>query len=167
MDLEPHHLNVEKIIIAAISENNAIGKEGDIPWEIPEDMKHFKEKTMGNPVIMGRKTYQSIPENYRPLTGRTNIVLTRSGFKPEEKNVEVANSLEQAYELAENIGEKAFIIGGASVYREALKHADKMILTEVHREVDGDTFFPEWNQEEWKEIQRDRREDFDFVTYTK
>lgn len=156
---------MEKIIIAAVSENNAIGKDGDIPWDIPEDMKHFKETTMGNPVIMGRKTYQSFPEPVRPLPGRTNIVLTRSDFQPEDESVKVANSLSEAYEIAEETSEKAFIIGGASVYEEALKDADKMILTEVHREVDGDTFFPDWNGEAWREKEREERDGFDFVKY--
>ena len=158
---------MEKIIIAAVSENNAIGKNGDIPWDIPEDMKHFKDTTKGNPVIMGRKTYQSFPESVRPLPGRTNIVLTRSGFEPEDESVKIANSLEEAYELAEEFSEKAFVIGGASIYEEALKDADRMILTEVHREVDGDTFFPDWNEEAWKEVKRDEREEFDFVEFEK
>jgi dihydrofolate reductase len=158
---------MEKIIIAALSENNVIGKNGDIPWDIPEDMKHFKETTKGNPVIMGRKTYQSFPQSVRPLPGRTNIVLTRSGFEPEDESVKIANSLEEAYEIAEKLSEKAFVIGGASIYEEALDDADKMVLTEVHREVNGDTFFPEWNEEAWKEVKRDEREGFDFVKFEK
>lgn len=156
---------MEKVIIAAVAENRAIGKNGDIPWDISEDMKHFKETTMGNPVIMGRKTYQSFPESVRPLPGRTNIVLTRSGFEPEDESVKVANSLDEAYEIAEEYGDKAFIIGGASIYEESLKAADRMILTEVHREVDGDTFFPEWDENAWEEIERDDRSEFSFVEY--
>lgn len=156
---------MEKIIIAAVSENGAIGKNGEIPWNIPEDMKHFKETTMGNPVIMGRKTYQSFPKNVRPLPGRTNIVLTRSGFNPEDESVKVANSLEEAYGIADEISDKAFIIGGSTVYKKALKDADKMILTEVHREVNGDTFFPDWNEESWTETDREDHNGFSFVTY--
>lgn len=156
---------MEKIIIAAVSENGVIGKNGKIPWDISEDMKHFKDKTTGYPVIMGRKTYQSFPENFRPLPERTNIVLTRSDFNPEKESVKIANSLEEAYEIAENIDEKAFIIGGSSVYERSLEDADKMILTEVHRDVDGDTFFPEWNHENWEEVSRDERDGFDFVEY--
>lgn len=158
---------MKKIIIAAVAENNAIGKDGDIPWDLPEDLKHFKETTMNHPVIMGRKTFQSFPESVRPLPGRTNIVLTQSGFEPEDESVRVVNSLGEAYEVAERIDDKAFLIGGASVYEAALKHADKMILTEVHRKVDGDTFFPDWDEEAWKEVDRDRREDFDFVEYSR
>jgi len=158
---------MEKIIIAAIAENKAIGKNGDLPWHIPEDMKHFKNTTTGHPVIMGRKTYQSFPENVKPLPNRTNIVLTRSNFEPEDESVKKANSLEKAYRQAEKLDEKAFIIGGASVYRQAIKDADKMILTEVHKEVDGDTFFPEWDKNQWEETDREKKDGFDFVTYTK
>lgn len=158
---------MEKIIIAAIAENKAIGKNGDLPWHIPEDMKHFKNTTTGHPVIMGRKTYQSFPENVRPLPNRTNIVLTRSNFEPEDDSVKIANSLEKAYRQAEKLDEKAFIIGGASVYRQAIKDADKMILTEVHKEVDGDTFFPEWDKNQWEETDKEKKDGFDFVTYTK
>jgi len=158
---------MEKIIIAAIAENKAIGKNGDLPWHIPEDMKHFKNTTTGHPVIMGRKTYQSFPENVKPLPNRTNIVLTRSNFEPEDESVKKANSLEKAYRQAEKLDEKAFIIGGASVYRQAIKDADKMILTEVHKEVDGDTFFPEWDKNQWEETDKEKKDGFDFVTYTK
>lgn len=158
---------MEKIIIAALADDNAIGKDGDIPWDFPEDMKHFKETTMGNPVIMGRKTFQSFPESVRPLPGRTNIVLTRSDFEPEDESVKIANSLQEAYEMAEDISEKAFVIGGASVYEKALNDADKMILTEVKKKVDGDTYFPQWEEEAWREIDRDKRDGFDFVEYVK
>lgn len=156
---------MEKIIIAAVSENNVIGKKGKIPWDIPQDLKHFKQKTMGNPVIMGRKTYQSFPETVRPLPGRKNIVLTRSGFEPQDDSVEVVNSLEEAYDLAVELSDKAFVIGGSSVYEEALEDADRIVLTEVHREVDGDTFFPEWSDGNWEEVERDERDGFDFVEY--
>lgn len=156
---------MEKIIIAAVSENGVIGKNGDIPWHLPEDLKHFKEKTMGNPVLMGRKTFQSLPEDYRPLPGRKNIVLTKSDFEPENKDVETAEDLEKGFEIASQHGEHVFVIGGASVYREALETADKMVLTEVKREVDGDTFFPDWKQDEWREVERDEHEELDFVEY--
>lgn len=158
---------MKKIIIAAVSENGVIGKDGDIPWNIPKDMEHFKETTIGNPVIMGRKTYQSFPETFRPLPGRTNIVLTRSDFQPDDDTVKVAYSLEEAYSIADKLSEKAFIIGGSTVYEQALKDAEKMILTEVKKKVDGDIFFPEWNKEAWKEINRDKRDCFDFVEYVK
>jgi len=156
---------MEKILIAAVSENSVIGKDGDVPWKIPEDMKHFKQKTMDHPVIMGRKTYQSLPEDYRPLPGRTNIVLTRSGFEADDESAEIVNSLGEAYEEAGKLDDKAFVIGGGSVYEAALEDADRMILTEVHREVDGDTFFPEWDEEVWEEVSREEHDGFDCVEY--
>jgi len=156
---------VEKVIIAAMDESRVIGRNGEIPWDYPEDMKHFRQKTTGHPVIMGRKTYQSIPEDYRPLPDRTNIVLTRSGFDPEDESAEIVNSLDEAYEEARELDERAFVIGGASVYEAALEDADRMILTEVHREVEGDTFFPDWDDEAWEEVERDERDGFAFVEY--
>ncbi|WP_414836833.1 dihydrofolate reductase [Candidatus Nanohalococcus occultus] len=158
---------MKKVIIAAVSENRAIGKDGEIPWQIPEDLKHFKEKTTGHPVIMGRKTFESLPESHRPLPGRTNIVLSRSGFDHTKESVRSANSLDEAYRIADELAEKAFVIGGASVYRQALKDADRMILTEIHERYEGDTFFPEFEDGNWREVRRDEREGFDFVKYRK
>jgi len=157
---------MQKIIIAAVAENNVIGKDGDIPWHYSEDMKHFKQKTTGHSVIMGRKTYFSLPEDFRPLPDRKNIVLSRS--EPElPESVELANSLDEAWEKAEEHSSKAFIIGGAGVYKQAMQGADRMILTEVHEEYEGDTFFPEWNKDNWEEVKRDNREKLSFVEYRK
>lgn len=155
---------MNKIIIAALAENGVIGKDGDIPWHHPKDLKHFKQLTTGNPVIMGRKTYESLPENYQPLPNRTNIVLTNSDFEADE-SVEVANSLEEAYNIAKSLSENAFIIGGASVYKQALDTADKLVLTEIHESYEGDTYFPEINDENWKETKREDEEELSFVTY--
>lgn len=156
---------MEKIIIVAVSENNVIGKDGDIPWHIPEDLKHFKEKTTENAVIMGRKTFESLPEDYKPLPERKNIVLTRSGLENKYEQVEEVESLEEAYSEAEEFGEKAFIIGGASIYEQTLDQADKLVLTRVHEEYNGDTFFPEINKEKWIEEDRDDREKLSFIEY--
>ena len=139
---------MEKIIITAIDEERGIGKDGDIPWHYSEDMKFFKEKTMGNPVIMGRKTYESLPEDYRPLPGRKNIVLTRSD-KSFHESVSKANSLEEAFEVAEEHGDKVFIAGGSSVYKQSLPHVDRIIITEIPDIYDCDRFFPEL-KDEWK-----------------
>lgn len=158
---------MEKIIIVAVSENNVIGKDGDIPWHIPEDLKHFKEKTTGNSVIMGRKTFKSLPEDYRPLPNRKNIVLTRSGLEEKPKGVEEVESFEDAYESAEEYGEKAFVIGGASIYEQALDDVERIVLTRIHEEYDGDTFFPEINEEKWEEVERDNRENLSFIEYTR
>ena len=157
---------MEKIIIAAVAEDGTIGEDGDIPWHYSEDLQHFRETTMGYPVVMGKTTFYSLPEDFRPLEGRTNIVLTRSGI--ENESARVANSLDEAWRIAEEVGkEKAFIIGGASIYEQTLEEADKMIITEIHQEYDGDTFFPEWEEENWKEISRDDRGEFSFVEYEK
>lgn len=150
--------------MAAMAENRVIGKDGDIPWHYPEDLKHFKELTTGHPVVMGRKTYFSLPEGFRPLPDRTNIVLTRSNPDvPEE--VEVAGSFDEAWKIASEVDDKVFVIGGASIYDQTLEEADKMILTFVHEEYDGDTYFPEWDESKWEEVERDDREELSFVTY--
>ena len=156
---------MEKIIIAAVAENNVIGKDGDIPWHIPEDLQHFKGKTTEHTVVMGRKTFQSLPNSFKPLPDRQNIVLTRSDFSKENESVTVANSLDQAWQKSEN--EKIFIIGGAGIYRQTIDEADKMIITEVHEEYKGDTYFPEWNQENWEEVERDERGEISFVEYSR
>lgn len=155
---------MEKVIIVAVSENGVIGKDGDIPWHFPEDLKHFKEKTMGHPVVMGSSTYRSLPEDFRPLPGRKNIVLTRSGLEVDE-SVSVANSLEEAWKIAGKESEKAFIIGGASIYEQTLDEADKLVLTRIHQEFDGDTYFPDWDEDNWKEIEREDKEELSFLEY--
>ncbi|PSG98783.1 MAG: dihydrofolate reductase [Nanohaloarchaea archaeon SW_7_43_1] len=154
---------MEKIIIAAVAENNVIGKDGDIPWHYSEDMKHFKQKTTGNTVIMGRKTFQSLPDSFKPLPDRQNIVLTRSDFSPQSESVTVANSLDEAWVRANN--EKVFIIGGEGVYEQSLEQTDKMILTEIKGEYEGDTYFPEWNEEKWRETEREEKNEFSFVEH--
>ena len=141
--------------VVALSDNGVIGKNGDLPWHIPEDLKHFKAVTMGKPIIMGRKTYLSIG---KPLPGRTNIVLTRQeDFKAD--GVQVVHSFDDALSAAraEN-PEEIMVIGGAQVYEEALSRADRLYLTYVHKEVEGDTYFPSFNEDEWQE--RERRESY-------
>lgn len=136
---------MEKIIIAAFDEERGIGKNKNIPWHYSEDLKFFREKTTGHSVIMGRKTFESLPKNFRPLPDRENIVLTRSGLN--EESVKVANSLDEAFEIAEN--EKVFIAGGASVYEQTLSLADKMVITRIPDTHGCDTFFPEWRENNW------------------
>lgn len=138
---------MKKIIIAAMDEEKAIGKDGKIPWHYPEDLKQFKDKTTGYSVLMGRKTYESLPEDFRPLPNRENIVLTRSNPDLDER-VKIVNSLDEAYEEAKN--DKLFIAGGASVYEQTLDSADKMVLTRIPEKHEGDTFFPDWNDEKWE-----------------
>ncbi len=154
---------MKRIIIAAMDEENAIGKDNEIPWHYSEDLKYFKEKTTGHSVLMGRKTYESLPESFTPLPDRQNIVLTRSNPDLGE-SVKVANSLEEGFEIAEN--EKVFIAGGASIYRQTLDLADKMLITRVPRDHNGDTFFPEFNEDNWKLESSTKSGDLIFEEYT-
>jgi dihydrofolate reductase len=142
-------------LIVAAAENGVIGKDNDLIWHLPNDMKFFKETTLEHHVIMGRKNFESIPHKYRPLPNRTNIVITRqSGYKAE--GCIVVNSVEAALEIAkENEDKEPFIIGGGQIYKLALEAnlIDKIYLTKINHTFDGDTFFPEL-ENEWKEVER-------------
>lgn len=161
-------------LIAAVAENMVIGKNNDLPWNLPDDMKYFMQTTKGHYVIMGRKNFESIPEKFRPLPNRTNIVVTR------QKNFDapgciVVHTLEDGIRIAaENQQEETFIIGGAEIYREAMQYSQRMYLTEIKAEIDGDTFFPTFDKKEWRELSRlhhgtdeRHRYSFDFVVYEK
>lgn len=137
-------------IIVALAANNAIGKGNDLLCHIPGDLKRFKALTINHSVIMGRNTYESLPNG--PLKERRNIVLTHSDIKID--GCEMANSLEQALELTKNEDE-VFVIGGGKVYNEALKVADKLYLTLIHKDFDGDVFFPEIDYSQWKELSKE------------
>ena len=143
-------------LIVAAAENGVIGKDNDLIWHLPKDMRFFKETTLGHHVIMGRKNFESIPHKYRPLTDRTNIVITRqSGYKAE--GCILVNSVVAALDIAKNNGDtEPFIIGGGQIYKIALEQnlVDRIYLTKIHHTFDGDTFFPELNSE-WKEINRE------------
>lgn len=157
---------MEIVLIAAVARNGVIGNNGEMPWYYPEDLKHFKRITMGSPVIAGRKTHESIIERLgHPLPGRTSIVLTRTGVPDHEDVIEV-DSVEAALTAAEQtMCEEVFVIGGATVYEQFLPEADTMILTEINEEYTGDTYFPEWNANEWTQTDSDAREDLTFTTY--
>lgn len=147
-------------VIAAVSKNGVIGSNGALPWHISEDLKHFKTLTTGHAVIMGRKTYESIG---RPLPNRRNIVVTRNA-QWSAPNVEVAGSLADAVVLAQRTDPLPFVIGGAELYREALRTATHMYLTHVPREVEGDVYFPELNPELWIPIEQSQGTEVSFVT---
>jgi len=152
-------------LVAAVAANGIIGANGKLPWHIPEELKHFKKLTLGHPVIMGRRTWESLKG---PLPQRENIVVTRqAGY--DAPGAAVANSLDAA--LAMCIGEPvAFVIGGTQLFEEALPIAAGMVLTEIQRDYQGDTWFPRWDRAQWKETQREAHTAasgvrFDFVLY--
>ena len=156
-------------IIAAISKNNVIGNENKLLWNIPLDMKFFKNTTMGHPIIMGRKTFLSIG---RALPNRRNIVITRDeNFSFE--NVEVFHSIDEIISLFKNTNEEAFVIGGADIYKQFLPIVDKLYITHVDEEFIGDTVFPEidnniWKKETENKIEKSEENPYQirFVTYT-
>lgn len=159
-------------MIAAVAANGVIGKNNDLVWNLPDDMKFFMQKTSGHHVIMGRKNYESIPEKYRPLPNRTNIIITRQEAY-QASNCIIVNSLEKALHVAKENGEQeAFIIGGGEIYKMGMDEADILYITEIDANFDGDTYFPEFNKWDWEEVQRTHHEEddrhdhtFDFVTY--
>ena len=151
-------------LIAAISENNCIGKDNALLWNIREDMKHFKDVTSGNIVLMGRNTWESIPEKFRPLPNRKNIVITRDMNYEVPEGVEIYSSIDEALEKYKN--ENVFIIGGASIYKQTIEIADQLFITEVHQVFEGDAFFPEIDKNVWQEVEREDYEGFSFVEYS-
>lgn len=153
-------------VIAAVSENGIIGCNGKIPWSIPEDLKRFRNLTMGNAVIFGRKTFESIG---KPLKGRLNLVVSRSAVF-EDENLVTVKSFEDALRTARSKGyEKAFACGGTEIYREALPEASIVYLTKVHETVEGDASFPPFNESDYVIIEENTAENkkYTFVTYRK
>ncbi len=150
-------------IVAAVARNGCIGKDGVLPWRIPEDMQRYRRITMGKVVVMGRKTWESIPERHRPLPGRTNVVVTRQADYPLPADVVRVESLEEA--LAAFGGRDVIINGGGTIYEHAMASADALDVTHVHRDVFGDTFFPAIDPDVWRETWREDHDGFSFVTY--
>lgn len=138
-----------KSIIVAVAENNVIGKDNKLIWHISDDLKRFKALTMGHSIIMGRKTFESIG---KPLPGRRSVIITRNRNYSME-GCEVVHSLEAALELTKT-EEEVFIIGGAEIYKQAIVFADKIYLTSIFHSFDGDTFFPEIKENEWKLVEK-------------
>lgn len=151
-------------IIAAINNKRAIGYRGGLPWpSLKEDMALFKRLTWGHVVIMGRKTWASLPASKRPLPGRVNVVLSRDlSFAPGD--AWVVRSLDVLIKRCERFGtDKVFIIGGAQVYEDALKHADVLHLSLIDDDHDGDVFFPQYNPDDWREVERVPFEGFTYL----
>ena len=157
------------ILIAAAAENNALGKDNELLWHLPEDFKRFKQTTSGHYIIMGRKTFKSFP---KPLPNRTHVIITRQKNYLAEGCI-VVNSLEDAISISPK-NEDVFIIGGAEIYSQSIETADKIELTRVHCEFEADAFFPEFNASEWNLVfsekhTKDEKHKFDFTfeTYVK
>ena len=155
-------------LVAAVARNGAIGKNSQLLWQEPQDQRHFRATTLGHPVVMGRKTWDSLPARFRPLPGRQNVVVTRNPTL-HFAGAQQAASLQDALQLLAGTAQ-VFVIGGAQLYAQALPHADEMVLTEVDADLDGDVFFPAWAPEDWTAISRDAHTaangtPFAFVTY--
>ena len=155
-------------LVSAVARGGVIGRAGTIPWRLPEDMAHFRELTRGHPVVMGRKTWESLPDRFRPLPGRRNVVVTRNPIWSAE-GAERAESLEDALRLVDR-AERVFVIGGGELYAAALPLADELLLTEIDADVEGDTMFPDWAREAFEETSREEHVSasgapFAFVAY--
>lgn len=160
-------------LIVARAANGCIGRDNKLPWYLPNDLKYFKRVTLGKPIIMGRKTWESLKG---PLPGRTNIVITRQPDYAAD-GAKVVASLDDAIRLAENVAlidgvDEAVVIGGAEIYAQALEKVSRMYVTEVHADVDGDAFFPGYAQDAWQESDREdftaeppNQYDYSFVVY--
>lgn len=157
-------------LVAAVAHGGVIGRDGGIPWHLPEDMARFRELTTGHAVVMGRRTWDSLPERFRPLPGRRNVVVTRDpGWHAD--GAERAGSVEEALALLAN-APRVLVIGGAEIYAAALPLADELLITEVELQVEGDTVFPPFDRETFVETARERHVSaigipFAFVTYVR
>lgn len=157
-------------LVAAVAHGGVIGRGGVLPWHLPEDMAHFREVTMGHPVVMGRRTWDSLPDRFRPLPGRRNVVVTRNETWTAD-GAERASSLAEALDLL-GLAPQVFVIGGGELFAEALPAADELLLTEIDLDVPGDTFFPPWERSAFEELSRASNVSADgtpfaFVTYAR
>ena len=155
---------MDLIIIAAMAENRVIGKNNTLPWSLKADMERFKKLTLGWPCVMGRKTWESLPK--RPLPGRPNIVISRSLSSTSAPEAAVFPSLQEAVRHCAEY-EKVFICGGASVYAEALEFANRIELTMIRRNYEGDAFFPEIDNALWQITQMEDFDGFSFISYSR
>jgi dihydrofolate reductase len=159
---------VKVVLVAAVARNGVIGRDGTLPWHLPEDMAHFRAVTIGHPVVMGRRTWESLPDRFRPLPGRRNVVVTRNPDWQAD-GAERATSLEDALALTRD-ADTVCVIGGAELFAAALPRADELLLTELDLDVDGDTFLPPLDPEQFAEVAREPHigaggTGYSFVTY--
>ena len=151
-------------LVAAVARGGVIGRDSGIPWRLPEDMQRFRTLTMGHPVVMGRRTWESLPDQFRPLPGRGNVVVTRNSDWSAQ-GADRAGSIEDALRLLEGEG-TVFVIGGGEIYAAALPSADELLLTEIDAEIEGDTYFPDWDPDDFEEVARERHVSSDGVGYS-
>lgn len=145
-------------LIAAMAQNRVIGFENRLPWRIKAEMQHFKQSTLGKPVIMGRKTFESHPMNKKPLVKRHNIILTRDKDYHAD-NVTVVHSIDEALQAAGDVDE-IMVIGGESLYRCFLPYAQRMLLSVIPQQIEGDAFFPEYDAAEWQQVAEQKHSEF-------
>ncbi|MDR4888608.1 dihydrofolate reductase [Fredinandcohnia sp. QZ13] len=139
-------------LLLAMDKNQLIGKDNDLPWRLPADLAYFKRVTMGHPIIMGRKTYDSIG---RPLPGRENIIVTRdTSYKAE--GCKVIHSIDEIVKMSEETEQELFVIGGAEIFKEILPYSDRLYITEIDEEFEGDTYFPAFDKAEWQVISKEK-----------
>ena len=156
---------MRKIIISAVAKNGVIGKNtGELPWHISEEFKHFKETTLGSPIIMGRKSFNALG---KPLPKRENIVVTRNkGLILPFPEVKIFNSLENSFEYCEDKGyDKVFVIGGGQIYSQAIDFVDEMIISRLNFDAEGEVYFPSFNRNSWEIVNKDKREQFEIFWY--
>ncbi|MEM7361721.1 MAG: dihydrofolate reductase [Bacteroidota bacterium] len=164
---------MKKSIIVAMSKNRVIGINNQLPWDMPADMRYFKRMTIGCPIIMGRKTFESMGK--KPLPGRNNIILMRTPPTSSPQGCDIACELKEAFEKAAKTGAKEiFVIGGGRVYEQALPMVDTLYITEIDAHIQGDTYFPDFDRSQWQEVNREKHTadaqhnyDYAFVTYTR
>ena len=149
-------------LLVAHDENRVIGKDNQLPWHIPEDLKYFKEKTIGKGIVMGRRTFESIG---RPLPGRKNIVVTRRRDY-EAPGAEVVHTLEEGIRKAADFHREVMIIGGAEIFREVLPFADRLYVTRIDQPFEGDTYFPAYNETEWKLVSASEEHESSGIPYS-
>lgn len=152
-------------IIAAMTKERVIGKDNKLPWHIPEDLANFKKLTSGHTVVLGRKTYESIPKRFRPLSNRNNIVVSRT--MPTEAGIDVCPSLEEAIATAQAYGKEIFIVGGASIYQQALPITDRMYISQIKKNYPGDAYFPNFDVNEWEIEQQEDYPAWELVVYAR
>jgi dihydrofolate reductase len=158
---------LKKIIIAAVAKNRIIGRSnGEMPWHSREDFQHFKKTTLGFPMIMGRKTFESLGS---PLKDRLHIILSRNkDYDPGFEEVVILDNLEKAYKYCEDMdAEKVFVIGGGYIFNEAVNTVDEMILSIMDLEAEGDVYFPDFNKDEWEITVKDQRNGFEIIHYVR